>query len=445
MRTDAQCQGLYLGSTLPIRRYNWFIEPNGARDELVQKVSNDYNLPIRGREDQPRRRQKHRFAFQNHLRHALLALLYGHMYFEQVGEIADDGLWHLRKLGPRMPNTIMDIRTGDDGGLVAIKQKKRTSGTMNFTTTRDVFIPVDKLVAYIWEQEGGDWTGRSMFRGIYKNWLLKDRVLRVGAINIERAGGVPVIRAPKGANQKDMDDLALMAQQFRIGEEAGGAIPADAELMLARAAGGEEAVNYIKLQNEEMSRGWVMMFMNLGQTTSGSRALGGSFIDYALNWQEVVADWVVDTFNEHQIEDDADWNYPLEPDEPAPLLGYVRNDDRQLAITDLVGLIEKNVIQVDDELEAWIREEYRMPRRDHSSQPRQVLPAAPSPSAGGEATSPDATTAERGKRAARASTSPALGRSQARDDVSAEGNLEMRAAAAERLLELQEESHAATE
>lgn len=362
MRNDAQVQGLYLGSTLPIRRYTWYIEPNGAPDSVVEHIAKSYNLPIKGKEGDPRGRMQRRFSFKNHLRHCLLAIIYGHMYFEQVGEIGPDGLWYLRKLAPRMPNSILEIMTDDDGGLKGIKQNlpPKTGTAALFQDTPD--ISVDRLVAYIWEQEGGNWAGRSMLRGIYKNWLLKDTVLRVGAINIERAGGVPVVTGPKGATPDELALLAQMARQFRVGEGSGGAIPNGAELNLARAAGGEDAVEYIKLMNEEMGRGWLMMFMNLGQTVSGSRNLGGNFIDFALNAQETIAGWVCDVFNEHMIEDHVDWNWGEVVDN-VPLLGYSRNDDRQLAIADLVEMIDRGLIQMDDELEAWIRDEYQMPRR----------------------------------------------------------------------------------
>src|SRR5688572_16153851 len=53
MRTDAQVQGLYLGSTMPIRRYDWRLNPNGAREEVVRKISANYNIPILGEEDKP--------------------------------------------------------------------------------------------------------------------------------------------------------------------------------------------------------------------------------------------------------------------------------------------------------------------------------------------------------------------------------------------------------
>jgi hypothetical protein len=48
MRTDAQIASLLQAFTLPIRRYRWYIAPNGARDEVVEDVANDFNLPDRG-------------------------------------------------------------------------------------------------------------------------------------------------------------------------------------------------------------------------------------------------------------------------------------------------------------------------------------------------------------------------------------------------------------
>ncbi len=46
MRTDAQIASLLLAFTLPVRRYHWYIDPNGASDEVVEDVANDFNLPM---------------------------------------------------------------------------------------------------------------------------------------------------------------------------------------------------------------------------------------------------------------------------------------------------------------------------------------------------------------------------------------------------------------
>jgi hypothetical protein len=55
MRTDAQIASLLLAFTLPIRRYGWYVAVNGARDEVVEHVANDLNLPIEGEDPQTHR------------------------------------------------------------------------------------------------------------------------------------------------------------------------------------------------------------------------------------------------------------------------------------------------------------------------------------------------------------------------------------------------------
>lgn len=84
MRTDAQIASLLFAFTLPIRRYRWYIDPNGARDKVVEDVANDFNLPIEGQDPKPITRRRDRFSHDRHLFHALLMIIYGFGFFEQV-------------------------------------------------------------------------------------------------------------------------------------------------------------------------------------------------------------------------------------------------------------------------------------------------------------------------------------------------------------------------
>lgn len=320
MMNDAQANSLVMGLLLPIRAYRWYIEPNGAKPDIVQRISTDYNLPIgKDATEFNRRRGQRRFSFDKHLEDALRATYYGHYAFEQVGEIGEgrdglpnDGKWHLRKLGVRAPRTITQINIDNDGSLRSIRQNQGMDTPP---------IDVSRLVWYAWDREGSNWVGRSMLRCIYRNHVVKDRVLRVGAINIERAGGVPFVNAPEGASADQIRELDALARKFRVGEGAGAALPHGAQLKFAMAASGDGAVAYIKQQNEEMARGFLQMVSMLGQTNSGSRALGETFHDILQTAQYTVAKWFADIFNEHVIEDDVEWNEGPE-EEYAPLIAF---------------------------------------------------------------------------------------------------------------------------
>lgn len=316
MMNDAQVYSLYQGFMFPIRAYDWYIDPNGARPEIVDRISTDYNLPVGSRLSGRvwnRRRGARRFSFDKHLEDALRGPQYGHYPFEQVGEVLDDMKWHLRKLAPRPPRTIVDIKIDSDGSLSSIRQMGQP--------LTDPPITMDRMVWYVWDREGANWTGRSMLRSVYRNYLTKDRVLRVGAINIERAGGVPYVEAPEGSSATQIRELDSLARRFRVGEAAGAALPHGAQLKFAAAAGGDGAVAYIKQQNEEMARAFLQMVNMLGQTNSGSRALGGTFLDIAQIAQWTIAKWFCDIFNEHVIEDDVEWNEGPE-EEYTPLLAF---------------------------------------------------------------------------------------------------------------------------
>lgn len=336
MGNDAQCQGLYLGATAALQRYAWYIDPNGCPARWVKLLAADLNLPIGLAEakdsmnsavKRARLRSQKRFSWYKHIAVALKALKYGHYYFEQVGEVTKEGpggkmVWRLRKLAPRHPRTITELLVNQDGGLIAIKQGwGGYSAGVNIPNIPP--IPIDQLVAYVWDQEPGNWVGRSMYRPMYRNYLVKDRLLRVDAIKHERNGvGMPIIEAPEGATKADIIELDKMAQEYKVGERGGGALPYGAKLTLQGTIGTlPDTIGSIRFQNEEMARSMLMMFMQLGQTETGSRALGKTFIDWFSVQQEHIGDWLCDVANEHIVEDWWDWN--VDPDaEETPLLAY---------------------------------------------------------------------------------------------------------------------------
>lgn len=346
MANDAQCQGLYLGATAAIQRYSWYVDPNGCDPAYVDLLASDLNLPV-GLEAAKAAAQagakrgvlsyQRRAGWYPHLRLALKAMVYGYYYFEQVGRIEENGpggqpIWRLKKLAPRHPRTITEIWIGYDGNLLLVKQGYGTSlpGAGNRGAPPE--IPIDRLVCYVWDQEPGNWTGRSIYRPMYRNWIVKDRLLRVDAIKHERNGvGMPIVNAPEGATRKDIQDLDQMAQEYKVGERGGGALPFGAKLTLQGTQGQmPDTIASIRFHNEEMARSMLMMFFQLGQTSSGSRALGDSFIDWFTVQQEMIADWVCDHAVPYIIGDWWSWNVDENADQ-TPLLGYYTGEEQAQA------------------------------------------------------------------------------------------------------------------
>lgn len=340
MLNDPHVEGMYRGVMLPIRAYDWWLDPNGSRPEVTDRISASYNLPIGedGRVDQAR--AKRRFIFDEHLEDVLRGPGLGHAFFEQVYDIATDDQDHLvavlRKLAYRPARSILRIAPAPDGGLAFIEvPAAKPSGP----TGGSVEIPVDRLVAYVWDREASNWAGRSMLRSLYQPWKLKARVIRAGVIAIERAGGIPIATAPEGST--DAHDAKLLAamKAMRVGAESGAVLAHGTQLQFANAGGGTQAVEYVRLQNEEMARAWVQMLMMLG-TTSSAGLNGGSmaetFADRASLVEVAIANWVCKVFTRHVIEDDVDLNEG--PDEPrTPILRYTA---RGSAVDSLAGAMD---------------------------------------------------------------------------------------------------------
>lgn len=352
-RTDAQVASVLRAVTLPVRRTGWRIDPAGAREEVAVQIAADLDLPIVGADPgtptEPRRR-KGRFSWSEHLRMALLELPFGHMFFEQNVRIDDRGRVRLRKLGPRMQRTLLDVKVADDGGLVSIQQ-----------AGRDRPIPVNRLVAYVNEREGGNWLGSSLLRPAYKHWLIKDRLLRVQAQTIERNGmGVPLYTGAEG--ETDLTKGAALAQAWRSGDNAGAAVPNGAGLVLRGVEGDlPDADRAIRYHDEQIGRAVLAHFLNLG-TQTGSWALGSTFADFFVLSLQALAEHIADVSNQHIVEDLVDWNWG--EDEPAPRIVFDEIGSKPAALASaLKALVDAGVIEPDAVLEESIRQMFHLPAK----------------------------------------------------------------------------------
>ena len=371
-RQDAQVRSVLRAVVLPIQRTNWSIDPNGARDEVVQLVAEDLGLPIKGQGSVATLRTRDRFSWFDHLRLALLMLPFGHSFFEQEARLDEQGRLRLKRLGHRPARTISRFNVARDGGLKSIEQM----------TTMGASGPIDvnRLVAYVYEREGGNWAGISLLRPAYKNWVLKDRLMRANTTTIIRNGlGVPVYEGADG--ETDLTPGLNMAKQVRSGEDAGAATPNGARLRLMGVEGTlPDALPAIRYHDEQIARAVLAHFLNLG-TQTGSWALGSTFADFFTLSLQALAQQVADVANSHIVEDLVDWNWG--ESEPAPKLVFEEIGSRQQATAAAIKLLaDAGILLPDRSLEEAARQQFGLPPKDPN--PRvPVDPNAPTDVTGG--------------------------------------------------------------
>jgi hypothetical protein len=378
-REDPQVKSVLRAVTLPIMRTEWSIDGAGCRDEVTQFIANSLGLPVKGQERVAPLRTKGRFSWKEHLRLALLELVYGHSFFEQVYD-QSNGDTRLAKLAWRPPRTISDIVVAEDGGLEAIKQYGKVGAS-------DVKIPVDRLVAYVNEREGANWLGESLLRSAYKMWVLKDRVLRIQALTAERNGlGLPVFTAaapPEGATfeqavewmDKEIARGLAIAKAVRAGEAAGASLAQGSTLLFQGVVGDlPDTDKPIRYYDEQIARAVLAHFLNLG-TETGSWALGSTFANFFTDSLNGIAQHIEDVTNQHVIEDLVDFNWG--PTEPAPRLVAAAIGEQQLVTAEAIkALIESGAIEPDEPLEVFVREKYGLPVKDSTTTRARPIPAA---------------------------------------------------------------------
>lgn len=371
-REDSQVGSVLRAVTLPIRSAVWVLDPAGSPDEVVSLVANDLALQVKGRPYEAPLREKGKFSWDEHLRLALLELVYGHSFFEQVYDPREDGRAHLKKLAWRPPRSITGFDVARDGGLISITQWG-TDGSPSVT------IPVDRLVAYVNDREGGNWVGWSLLRNAYKNWLLKDRMLRAQALTVERNGlGIPVyegapipdgIASKRGGEEskqwnRDEKEAGLkLAQSLKGGATAGASIPNGSKLSLMGVTGKLPDTDApIRYHDEQIARAVLAHFLNLG-TETGSWALGSTFANFFTDSLNAVARHVADITQQHVIEDLVDLNWG--PDVRAPRLTFEPIGSEHPATAESIrALIDCGAITPDEPLEAHMRDRYGLPVQD---------------------------------------------------------------------------------
>lgn len=360
LRTSAKVAQTARAITQPIERATWRVTGNGAPDHIVQHVADDLRLPVHGHEDGFKtRRSNGRVSWQEHLQQVVQAPFYGVAFFEQVYKVGEDGREHLVKLAPRHNSTISQINVADDGGLISIEQKPRGGRSK-------IVIPVDHLVAYVYQPRDMSWHGESLLRPVYRHWRAVNDLEELEFQIIHRNGmGVPIYEQSSETADEERDAESKegleMATSLWAGESAGASVRPGAKLTLQGIQGQtispSATINY---HNNKIAEAMLANFLNL-DGGGGSYALAGTQADFFFQELQTVADWIASTANQHIVEDLVNVAFP-EYDGPAPLITMTPiAAKKELNPGDLSQMANAGLVTKEPNVEGWIRQNYDIP------------------------------------------------------------------------------------
>jgi phage gp29-like protein len=366
-RSDATVQALELAITLPIRATDWDVRP--ASDDPTAKEATDlvYDNLFGG--------MTH--TFDDFLRDALLALFYGFTIFEKVFEERDDYIvW--RKFAPRHPQTIERFLFDETGGLAGVRQV----GFDPQGRFRQVDIPIEKLLVFIWRRELGNPYGVSVLRAAYKHWFLKDLAYKLQAIALERwAVGIPVGKVPAGTSEQDKQTFLQMLEAMRGHERAAMVLPEDYSVELIGAEAGQRAnqafVEAIQHHDTMIVKAVLAQFLNLGTGDVGSWALSRDHSQLFLMGLNSVAQWFADHINRYAIPQLCRLNFGEDfTDFPELTFADLRLVLQREVLAEAISkLVQVGILTPDRGLQEWVRDVFDLPPLPEE-QPEEVeLPA----------------------------------------------------------------------
>jgi hypothetical protein len=365
MRRDPSVRSVLTAYILPILSAPWHVDPRGATDRAARIVADSLGLQVLGDEPMDGPIATRWVSWREHLRMALLDLVFGFMPFEPVYDTST-GTAYLSALAERMPWGITSVDADARGRLAGITQAR--SGQSDLT------IPADRLLYYVHEREGSNWYGTSLLREAFGPWLFKTDALRGQARTLRRFGtGVPVMEPLPGVNPTaaQMAEAQRLARSFRGDSETSGAATPGFRLRVVGVEGTlPDHIPWLRYLDEQIARATLTSVFDLGNTDNGSRALGQVFLDVLIQAMQAVAEDHAATASRiaRRLTD-----YNEGPDAEAPLIvvGDV-GSSRQTLATTVASLVTAGALVMDTALEAWVRDAFDLP-------PTTGTPAAPPP------------------------------------------------------------------
>ncbi len=316
----------------PVSNFQFPVSSTGAgrtteskAKEVAEFVRSNF---FSGLEWQDHRGSWHTQDWRDVIRCALRMQDFGAACYEEVMSIDGDRIrvrrlcdrqaltfyrWHTdpHVIDPTLPPFVYD----DGETLYALEQWGYRGNRFE-----NVLLPTDKACIFTHEQEGANFWGIPLTRAMYPHWFVKKHLERIDAIACERNSlGVPMIMLPPNPSKQDVQTAQNWVTQLAAHEKTGLSLPNGAEFKLVGIEGRiREILPSLQYHKQQIATSCLAMFMELGQTATGSRALGDSQSDFFLLATQNTADYIAQRIRNSTIRRLVEWNFG--PDAPVPYL-----------------------------------------------------------------------------------------------------------------------------
>ena len=179
-----------------------------------------------------------------------------------------------------------------------------------------ITIPGDRILYFAPNLRGTDWWGRSVLRPCYKHWYHKECLYLIQAISSERfAVPMPHAEYRRGTTTTQINQMKRALQAMH--SDARAALITQDDLWRMRYLAPEKGqmpdlMPQVRHHNEQISAAILVMFMELGTSQTGSRAVSNDFVDIFYGSLRAYANYFRDQFNEKLVKPILEANFGSE-------------------------------------------------------------------------------------------------------------------------------------
>ena len=359
--SDAPTDVSLRGAKTPVFGAEFFMEPFSENIEHIEMAEFCYNNIFEGQS----------YPWLIILEEILKFFDYGHSVLEPVYENREwaprrtganrRNYTMLRKLAPRPASTIKEFHYDNEGGPIEIIQSAlRANGDI-----QEVPIPIEKLIIFTLNKEGGDLEGRSLLRTAYPHWFYKTHLYKVDAIQKERHGiGFPVAKLVAGYTQKDKEAALSLVRNIRANETAGAVLPPGFDIEFKKIEGQlVDVLRSAEHHNSMIMLNAMVQFLLLGLQEGGGRATSAAHLDMFQKSLKYIANLICDTFNMYLIPKLIGYNFESYDYPKMRVRNIGESREFQMWAAGMANLFSQKILTPDEPTEQWVRKIADMPAK----------------------------------------------------------------------------------